>query len=176
MESLGASHRCLSALFDRLEQLLGRDGDQRQLQPQFGSVATEFDEALDKHLQDEECDVFPALLATASSPDRREQAYALVSRLLVEHREMTEIWSRLRVALRARSAGLAGPPYQEDARAFIEICRRHLELEDREFGDLMQAVPRPRLESMAQSIARRHAPAEIEGGSATDDPSGAAPH
>ncbi len=51
------------------------------------------------HVSDEEKDVFPALLAAADSPARRAQAFELVSRLLVEHRELAELWHALRVAL-----------------------------------------------------------------------------
>ena len=178
LKSLGAAHRRIAALLARLERHVDGGVEPGEQRAELEAIATGLDGALGMHLLDEERDVFPALLGEARSPGRHAQAFELVSRLLVEHWEMMEIWSRLRVALRASSAGLVGPPCHEDARRFITICRRHLDHEDREFADLLPAVPAPRLESMAASIAQRHADADAgEGGEAVKraaDPSGAA--
>lgn len=155
LDALAGCHRHLATLLARLEPLLGHGTADRERRLQIYEIVTDLDKVLGTHMQDEERDVFPVILAVAHAPDRHGQAFALVSGLLVEHREMMETWSRLRIGLRARSAGLSGPPVEEEARAFIAHVRRHLDREDREFGDLLRTATAAQLAEMALAMARR---------------------
>ena len=157
---LAAYHECIGHLLTHLEDLLAdgrRHPDGREAVAR--DILTGFDCALHVHLDDEEDDVFPAILAAAESPARRAQAFELVSSLLVEHRVMTELWTGLRVALGALGHGVALPFPELTARRFVELCRRHLEREERELGDLARQIPVERLEKVVGSIERRHAQA-----------------
>jgi len=158
---LAAYHDCIGHLLTHLEDLLA-DGRRHpgEREAVARDILTGFDCALHVHLDDEEDDVFPAILAAAESPARRAQAFELVSSLLVEHREMAELWTGLRVALGALGHGVALPFPELTARRFVELCRRHLDREERELGDLARQVPRDRLEKVLGSIERRHAQAD----------------
>ena len=154
---LAAYHECIGHLLVHLEDLLAeglRDPAAREAVAR--DVLAGFDCALHVHLDDEEDDVFPAILAAAESPVRRAQAFELVSSLLVDHREMAELWTRLRVSLGALGGGVALPFPEFTARRFLDLCRRHIDREERELGDLARQIPRERLEQVAVSIARRH--------------------
>ena len=155
---LASYHDCIGHLLTHLEDLLA-DGrhDPKEREAVARDILTGFDCALHVHLDDEEDDVFPAILAAAESPARRAQAFELVSSLLVEHREMAELWTGLRVALGALGHGVALPFPELTARRFLDLCRRHLEREEREVGDLARQIPPARLEQVVMSIARRHA-------------------
>lgn len=157
---LASYHECIGHLLTHLEDLLAdgrRNPDEREAVAR--DILTGFDCALHVHLDDEEDDVFPAILAAAESPARRAQAFELVASLLVEHRVMTELWTGLRVALGALGHGVALPFPDLTARRFVGLCRQHLEREERELGDLARQIPRERLEKVVGSIERRHAEA-----------------
>ncbi len=154
---LAAYHDCIGHLLTHLEDLLADGRYPAERESVARDILTGFDCALHVHLDDEEDDVFPAILAAAESPARRAQAFELVASLLVEHREMTELWTGLRVALGAIGHGVALPFPELTARRFVELCRRHLAREERELGDLARQVPRERLEKVIGSIERRHA-------------------
>lgn len=154
---LSAYHECMGNLLVHLEDLLAdgmRDPGAREAVAR--DILTGFDCALHVHLDDEEDDVFPAILAAAESPARRAQAFELVSSLLVDHREMAELWTGLRVSLGALGGGIALPFPELTARRFLDLCRQHIEREERELGDLARRIPPMRLAQVAGSIERRH--------------------
>ena len=155
---LAAYHACIRDLLVHLEDLLA---DGRRSPDDREAVARDllegFDCALSVHLGDEEDDVFPAILAASDAPARRAQAFELVSSLLVEHREMGELWTALRVALGAMGGGIALPFPELTARRFLDLCRRHIAREERELADLARRIPPERLGQVVDSISRRHA-------------------
>jgi hypothetical protein len=158
LAALASYHECLGELLSHLGDLLAegvRKPGEREAVAR--DILVGFDCALHVHLDDEEDDVFPAILAAAESPGRRAQAFELVSSLLVEHREMAELWLGLRVALGAIGHGIAVPFPEYTARRFLDLCHRHLEREERELGDLVRGIPPARLAQVTESIARRHA-------------------
>lgn len=156
---LAAYHDCMGNLLVHLEDLLAeRRLSAGERQAVARDLLASFDCALEVHLGDEEDDVFPALLAAAQSPARRAQAFELVASLLVDHREMAGLWAQIRSTLGAIGAigEDAGVPFPEPAaRRFVDLCRRHLEREERELGDLVRRIPGDRLEAVTRSIERR---------------------
>lgn len=161
LETLGQCHRCIERMLRRLEAVA--DDTQgvmpADLPARAHALVAELDEAMGVHMVDEENDVFPALLAAADSPARRAQAFALVSALLVEHRELAEHWHALRIALLALGGGVAiGFPAQA-ARDFIVRLRVHLEREDFELAELLRILEPARARDIGLAIAARHADA-----------------
>jgi len=120
------------------------------------ALVAEIDEAFKVHVDDEEADIFPALLAASDSPARRAQAFELVSSLLVEHRELAELWHALRIPLLAIGAGVTVAFPAGTAAAFLVRLRAHLDREDVELAELMGVLDPSRSRLIAVSIAHRH--------------------
>lgn len=159
-ESLGRCHRCVAGMLGRLEALVAEVAV-----PGAGGAAAsdgarvlvaEIDEAFKVHVDDEEADIFPALLAASDSPARRAQAFELVSSLLVEHRELAELWHALRIPLLAIGAGVTVAFPAGTAADFLVRLRAHLAREDVELAELMGVLDPSRSRRIAVSIAHRH--------------------
>ncbi len=143
-ESLRRCHRCIAGLLERLAQApAGAEGTR--------DLAGEIDAALAVHLADEESDMFPALLEAAQTPARREQAFELVSSLLVAHRELLAQWQAAREALLA-----AQPGAREAAAGFAQAMRDHLEQEEAELAVVLGSLGEARSRAVARAIAHRH--------------------
>lgn len=163
---LAVCHRDIERHLATLERLPGDDGAFR---PDAAGAARLrealacFDQALAIHQPDEEIDIFPALLAAAVRPDDRSHAYELVSRLMVEHRGLSALWTQIRPALaRIAGNGTAALP-AGDLKRFSVLYRTHLEREERELAGLLRLVPVQQLERIARSMAARHARAGLLG-------------
>jgi hemerythrin-like domain-containing protein len=152
--SLTEDHLGIRRLIDRLEALAGSDPG-RGREAAAREIVARIDAILLVHIADEEDDLFPAILAGATSPARRAQAYEAVSLLLVEHRRMTELWVGLRAALAALGGGLNTPFPRQVAQELAALCRRHLDREDRELSDLLAQVGEERLRGIGASMRAR---------------------
>jgi hypothetical protein len=161
-EALGLCHRCVAGMLDRLDSLAASlaaaapGAAPADLTDLARALVAEIDEALNVHMVDEEADIFPALLAAADSPARRAQAFELVSSLLVEHRELAELWHALRIALLALGSGVAVAFPGGTAADFLVRMRGHLEREDLELAELMGVLDPSRSRQIAVAIAHRH--------------------
>ena len=159
-ELLAVCHRDIGRHLEALEAAGARAGDDPG--PLRKALAF-FDLMLAVHQPDEEVDVFPALLSAAVRPDERSQAYELVARLMVEHRELAALWIELRPALARIAEGRQAVPPGEARVRFAALYRIHLGREERELERLLRLVPAERLERIARSIAARHAHAGFKG-------------
>lgn len=161
VETLGQCHRCIERMLRRLEAVADetRSAPPADLPARAHALVAELDEAMGVHMVDEEEDIFPALLAAADSPARRAQAFALVSALLVEHRELAEHWHALRIPLLALGGGVAIGFPELAARDFIVRLRVHLEREDFELGELLRLLDPALARDIGLAISARHAEA-----------------
>jgi hypothetical protein len=161
-EALAMCHRCIAQMVGRLEALAHEIVAAAPATPpaevagRARDLVAEIDEALGVHVADEEADVFPAVLAAADSPARRAQAFELVSSLLVEHRELAELWHALRIPLLGLGGGVAVPFPGGTAADFLMRLQRHLDREDVELADLMGVVSPERSRQISLAIAHRH--------------------
>lgn len=155
-------HRCIGGMFDRLDALVAEvaaappGAPAASLADRARTLVAEIDEAMAVHIADEETDIFPALLAVCETPARRAQAFELVSSLLVEHREMAELWHALRIALLAIGGGVAVSFPGGTAADYLTLGRAHLAREEGELAELMSVIDAPRAQNIAVSIAHRH--------------------
>jgi hypothetical protein len=160
-DSLGQCHRCIAGLLDRLEALASElaavpTPPPAGLSGRAGALVAEIDEAINVHVVDEETDIFPAVLAASDSPAHRGQSFELVSSLLVEHRELAELWHALRIPLLALAGGVLVAFPGGTSADFLARMRRHLERESVELAELMGTVDPSRSKAIAISIAHRH--------------------
>jgi hypothetical protein len=161
LAALGLCHECIARMLERLEVVTAEAAaaPPSDLPARAHALVADLDEAMGVHMVDEESEMFPAVLAAADSPARRGQAFALVSALLVEHREMAEQWHALRISLLALGGGIAIAFPTEAARDFIARLRVHLEREDFELSELLRALDPARAREIASAISLRHADA-----------------
>ncbi len=160
-EALGQCRRCVAAMLDRLEELAGdllalAQAPAPEHAERARALVGELDEALNLHVADEEKDVFPAVLAAADSPARRAQAFELVSSLLVEHRELAELWHALRVTLLAVAGGVSAALPGGTTADFLVRMRAHLDREESELIVVMGMIDSAPSQEIAVSIAKRH--------------------
>ena len=98
-----------------------------------------FDDAGARHHVDEEEDLFPALLGSASAADL-EAVQSLVSRLRRDHEELTALWSSMRLCLQGLVDGTSAALDGSAAGAFAGQYRRHIEVEETELLPLARRL------------------------------------
>ncbi|MDZ4202278.1 MAG: hemerythrin domain-containing protein [Gallionella sp.] len=127
LEILRACHGRIGAQCATLNKLLAhlpQHGCDEQAQQAARAVLRYFDTAGQHHHDDEEHDLFPALLEVAPA-----ETGALIERLLGEHIGMEEAWRALRPQLLALTQGEAALDAATVHR-FNEAYARHIELEN----------------------------------------------
>ena len=90
-----------------------------------------FDTAARHHHEDEEQDLFPALLESMAGSDAvciRD----LTAGLMVEHRALEQRWHGLRMTLQDIAKGLPATLNPPETEAFTRAYRAHIEREDRD--------------------------------------------
>lgn len=118
-----------------------------------------FRDSLLAHHDDEERDLFPAVLRVAQPGGEAERARAMVAQLVREHREIAQLWAQLKPTVQAVADGYLP---QLDAEQLHELVRRfnaHVRLEEEEFLPFAQQVLARQAEDLAMlglSLHRRH--------------------
>jgi hemerythrin-like domain-containing protein len=116
------------------------------------------------HHDDEERDLFPAVLRVARPGDEADRAQAMVAQLVREHREIAQLWEQLKPAVQAIANGYLP---QLDPALLHELVRRfneHVRIEEDEFLPFAQQVLARQAEDMAMlglALHRRHEAEEI---------------
>ena len=86
----------------RLPALLAPAAEARRI---AAEALTFFESAVLQHHAEEERELFPAVLASATQGDERDHAQALVERLVKEHREVERTWQHLKPQIKAVAQG-----------------------------------------------------------------------
>ena len=111
------------------------------------------------HHDDEERDLFPAVLKVAEPGAEADRAQAMVEQLVREHHEIAQLWKQLQPAVQAVANG-ALP--ELDAALLNELVERfiaHVRLEEDEFLPFSQRVLGRQSDEMAAlgaALHRRH--------------------
>ena len=109
-----------------------------------------FDTAARQHHEDEECDLFPALMEALAGSDPvciRE----LTDALRTEHRALAAAWERLREPLQRIAAGRPADVSTAQAEALVAQYERHLERED---GELLPLAARVLDDAQVAALGR----------------------
>jgi hemerythrin-like domain-containing protein len=118
-----------------------------------------FNDRVLAHHDDEERDLFPAVLRVARPGDEAQRAQAMVAQLVREHHEIAQVWKRLAPAVQAVANGYL-PPF--DAGLLAELVRRfneHVRAEEEDFLPFAQQVLAREAEDLAMlgmALHRRH--------------------
>jgi hemerythrin-like domain-containing protein len=154
LEMLQACHGRITAQCDTLRRLVSHlqlQGNDEQATQAARAILRYFDTAGQYHHQDEEQDLFPALLAT-TSPD----AAAHIERLLGEHKRMEQAWQALRPLLLAIAEDRADTLDAVVAEHFIACYAQHIEFENGILLPLAQRLlPDADLQRIGHNMAAR---------------------
>jgi hemerythrin-like domain-containing protein len=134
LEMLAACHQRVARqceLLLRLEGHLASQGGDTQARDAAKGLMRYFDTAARDHHQDEEIDLFPALIESMAGSDAvclRE----LTASLAAEHRELERQWQDLRAVLVEVAEGRAHPFAAGQVAGFTGLYARHIEREEAE--------------------------------------------
>jgi hemerythrin-like domain-containing protein len=106
-------------------------GADAQARSAAAAVMRYFDTSAVHHHEDEEVDLFPALLESVAGSDAvciRE----LTDGLVREHRALDLAWQRVRAALERIAAGENAQLAGDDVEALATLYERHIDVEERE--------------------------------------------
>jgi hemerythrin-like domain-containing protein len=123
-----------------------------------------FHDRLLAHHDDEERDLFPAVLRLAKPGDEANRAHAMVDQLVREHREIAQLWKQLEPAVHAIANGYLP---SLDAALLRELVRRfneHVRIEEEAFLPFAQQVLARQAQDMAMlgmAMHQRHETQEI---------------
>lgn len=92
------------------------------------------------HHEEEERDLFPAVLASAIAGPERERVQVLVSQLIREHRTIEAMWTSLEPQLKRVARGQASELDPRDVKLLVHDYSRHAAVEEREFLPLSQTI------------------------------------
>lgn len=154
LEMLQACHGRIQSQCDTLRRLmehLTTHGNDTQAQQAAHAILRYFDTAGRHHHDDEECDLFPQLLATS---DRT--AAALIARLLDEHQLMDGAWQDLRPLLVEVSERRSDQLDAQIAERFIGLYAQHIALENGQLLPLASTLlNEEQLRSLGHNMAVR---------------------
>ncbi len=123
-----------------------------------------FRDRLLAHHDDEERDLFPAVLRIAQPGEEAERARTMVERLVRDHREIAQLWKQLEPSVQAVANGYLP---QLDAALLREMVGRfneHVRVEEEDFLPFAQQVLARHAEDLAMlglALHRRHEAEEI---------------
>jgi hemerythrin-like domain-containing protein len=123
-----------------------------------------FRDSLLAHHDDEERDLFPAVLRVAQPGDEADRARAMVAQLVGEHRDIAQLWKQLEPSVQAIANGYLP---RLDSALLHELVRRfneHVRIEEEEFLPFAQQVLARQAEDLAMlglALHHRHEAEEI---------------
>jgi hemerythrin-like domain-containing protein len=115
------------------------------------------------HHDDEERDLFPAVIRIAQPGEEAERARAMVAQLVREHREIAQLWKKLEPAVLAVANGYL--PQMDSAllRDLVARFDAHVRLEEEQFLPFAQQVLARQSEELAMLGSTLHQRHEAEG-------------
>ena len=96
--------------------------------------------AVHEHHAEEEQELFPAVLSSATRGPEREQVQVMVERLVAEHRLIEAMWARLEPGLKAVGKGLDAEVDAAAVQRLVDTYGGHARYEEQEFLPLSQTI------------------------------------
>lgn len=120
-----------------------------------------FREAIFEHHLEEERELFPAVLASATPGPERDRVRAMTERLTIEHRNLEALWKSLEKDLKRVAAGKDSELDVGDLNRLVAEYSAHAGFEEAEFLPLSQTILGRNGNHMAAlglSLHMRHVP------------------
>jgi hemerythrin-like domain-containing protein len=99
-----------------------------------------FRNAVYEHHQEEEHELFPAVLASAVKGDERDRVQSLINTLTAEHRQVEAAWTKLEPKLKAVAKGHEAELDAAQISALVQKYLAHARLEEEVFLPLSQTI------------------------------------
>ncbi len=109
---------------------------------------------------EEEKELFPAVLASATKGAEHDRVQALINSLTAEHRKVEAAWARLEPQLKAVAKGHDNDLDGADIQALVQVDRAHARFEEDVFLPLSQTIlsrNSNHLAALGMSMHMRHA-------------------
>lgn len=123
-----------------------------------------FHVAIFEHHQDEERELFPAVLSSATSGEELARVKAMVKRLTDEHRALEGLWKQLESGLKKLAKGHASDINVADVQRLVTQYKAHASYEEAEFLPLSQIIlgrNANHMSALGLSLHMRHTPANV---------------
>lgn len=104
------------------------------------NVVELMDHAVAEHHRDEEQELFPAVLRGSAPGEERERVRALVTALKDDHRDIEDLWKRLRPQVLRAAHGEPAQLRQEMVDLLVAAYTDHARCEERDFLPLAVAI------------------------------------
>jgi hemerythrin-like domain-containing protein len=115
-----------------------------------------FGDRLLAHHDDEERDLFPAVLRIARPGEEAERARIMVTQLVREHREIAQLWKRLEPSVQAVANGYLPRLDSALLQELVDRFNAHVRTEEEEFLPFAQHVLARQSEDLAMLGVRLH--------------------
>jgi hemerythrin-like domain-containing protein len=143
------------AILLRLVPHVSSRGADQQSRAAASAVMRHFDTAARCHRDDEEIDLFPALLESVAGSDP-VCLRGLTEALTADHRALDALWRDLRPAIACVAAGVATCPTAEAVQAFVDLQEQHIRREEAELLPLAaRLIDDAELERIGRSMRSR---------------------
>jgi len=123
-----------------------------------------FRDAVYEHHAEEEKELFPAVLASATKGVERDKVQAIVAELTDEHRKVEAAWAKLEPKLKALAKGHEAEVGGAEITALVETYQTHARYEEEVFLPLSQAIlgrNSNHLAALGVSLHMRHAMPQV---------------
>jgi len=123
-----------------------------------------FRDAVFDHHAEEEKELFPAVLASATPGEERERVQTLVHTLTAEHRKVEAAWAKLEPRLKALAKGHDSDVDGADIQALVDSYKAHARFEEAVFLPLSQTIlgrNSNHLAALGISLHMRHAMPQV---------------
>ncbi len=119
-----------------------------------------FRDAVYEHHAEEERELFPAVLASATQGAEHDKVQAIVSELTAEHRKVEAAWIKLQPKIKALAKGHEAEVDGTEITTLVETYQAHARYEEEVFLPLSQAIlgrNSNHLAALGVSLHMRHA-------------------
>jgi hemerythrin-like domain-containing protein len=123
-----------------------------------------FRDAVYEHHAEEEKELFPAVLASATQGAERDKVQAIIAELAAEHRKVEAAWAKLEPRLKALAKGHETEVDGAEITALVETYQAHARYEEEVFLPLSQAIlgrNSNHLAALGVSLHMRHAMPQV---------------
>jgi hemerythrin-like domain-containing protein len=123
-----------------------------------------FRDAVYEHHAEEEKELFPAVLASATQGAERNKVQAIIAELGAEHRKVEAAWAKLEPKLKALAKGHEAEVDGDEITALVETYQAHARYEEEVFLPLSQAIlgrNSNHLAALGVSLHMRHAMPQV---------------
>jgi hemerythrin-like domain-containing protein len=164
---IAAFSKCHEGILTRLGALAGLPAlveSAARARAIAGQTVKFFREVVYEHHQEEERELFPAVLASARAGAERDRVQAIIERLTREHRQVEAAFVHLEPALKDAAKGHDSALRADEVAALVTHYEAHARYEEQEFLPLSQEILGRNSDHMAAlglSLHLRHSVPEV---------------